>query len=116
MKSEIFDFCAASERALYLALLFTQPLKRPSKGFSLLITGLLIIASAFFSSEISPVFPLIIPFIKEWISVGIDENFPAYLFATSYLVLILCCLAQIKGAAFDMACYLKQNYGIRIVP
>lgn len=116
MIDEKFKSCIQSERFVYWCLFLTQPIRYPSKNFSIFITCMLIMLSAFLSAGISPVFPMIIPFLKEWWRIGYSDLFPAYLLMVSYLILMVSVLAQIKGAAFDMACYLKRKHGMRIVP
>ena len=116
MINEKFKPCIQSERFVYWDLVWTRPLKYPSKKFSIFMTCMLIILSVFLSAGISPFYPMIISFLKEWWDIGYNELFPAYLLMMSYLMLMLSVLAQIKGAAFDMACYLKQKHGIIIVP
>lgn len=116
MINERFKLCIQSERFVYWGLVLTRPLKYPSKIFSIFMTCMLIMLSVLLSTEVSPVYPMILPFLKEWWAIGYNDLFPAYLLMMSYLILILSVLAQIKGAAFDMACYLKQRHGIRIVP
>ena len=104
------------ESKLYWGLYLSQPIKYPSKKFSVFITLLLMSVSLYLGASISPIYQMVIPFIKEWWSLGYNESFYSYLALSSMLLLIVCCMAIIKGAAFDMACFLKQKHGIRIVP
>ena len=101
---------------LSVGFLYSQLAKYPSRPFLVALTVIGIAFSMALAHSIAPLLSLLPGFLQEWWTQGTAQNFPAYLALTSYSLLIIAAVSQVKRFVFVVACELRSRFGITIVP